>query len=109
MEANNYSVNDFFNYSNKGLLKSVLAILDSAIAAVESSDLSAEEKDMYISRIELIKLQPRYMYLYNYMQYENDEVQMKNEVRQFIIDAMSMGAQWCREGYKFDLDNLIIY
>ena len=109
LEANNYSVNDFFNYSNKGLLKSVLAILDSAIAAVESSDLSAEEKDMYISRIELIKLQPRYMYLYNYMQYENDEVQMKNEVRQFIIDAMSMGAQWCREGYKFDLDNLIIY
>lgn len=109
MEENNYSTNDFFNYSNKGLLKSALATLDSAIAAVDSSNLSAEEKDMYISRIELMKLQPRYMYLYNYMQYENDEVQMKNEVRQFIIDAMSMGAQWCREGCPFDLDNLVFY
>ncbi len=110
LEENNYAQGDIMlEYVDKGFLKAVLSNLDAAKAAVEGSDLSREEKDMYIRRIEIIKLQPRYMYLFNYMQYETDEVQMKIEIRQFIIDAMALGARWCREGYLFDLENLVIY
>ena len=90
-------------------LEKAIGLLDQAIGEVEASDLPREQKDTYIQRLEVIKLQPRYMYLYNYMQYETDETQMKIEVRQFIRDAMSHGAVWCREGCKFDLDNLIFY
>ncbi len=110
LEAINYVQGEGqMNYVSKGLLKSAIANLDAAIAAVESSDLSQAEKDMYIDRIELIKLQPRYMYLYNYMQYETDEVQMKIELRQFIQDALSHGAKWCKEGGLYDLENLVFY
>ena len=109
LEADNWSQSTGLKYASKPLLEKAISLLDQAIGEVEASDLPREQKDTYIQRLELAKLQPRYMYLYNYMQYETDETQMKIEVRQFIRDAMSHGAVWCREGCKFDLDNLIFY
>ena len=109
LEADNWSQSTGLKYASKPLLEKAIGLLDQAIGEVEASDLPREQKDTYIQRLELAKLQPRYMYLYNYMQYETDETQMKIEVRQFIRDAMSHGAVWCREGCKFDLDNLIFY
>lgn len=109
LEANNWTSSTGLNYVNKPLLEKAIGLLNQAIGEVEASDLPREQKDVYIQRLEVVKLQPRYMYLYNYMQYETDETQMKIEVRQFIEDAISYGAVWCREGYKFDLDNLIFY
>lgn len=109
LEADNWSQSTGLKYASKPLLEKAIGLLDQAIGKVEASDLSREQKDTYIQRLEVIKLQPRYMFLYNYMQYETDETQMKIEVRQFIRDAMSHGAVWCREGCKFDLDNLIFY
>ena len=109
LEADNWSQSIGLKYASKPLLEKAISLLDQAIGEVEASDLPQEQKDTYIQRLELAKLQPRYMYLYNYMQYETDETQMKIEVRQFIRDAMSHGAVWCREGCKFDLDNLIFY
>lgn len=109
LEADNWSQSTGLKYASKPLLEKAIGLLDQAIGEVEASDLPREQKDTYIQRLEVVKLQPRYMYLYNYMQYETDETQMKIEVRQFIQDAMSHGAVWCREGYKFDLDNLIFY
>ena len=109
LEANNWAQSIGLNYATKPLLEKAIGLLDQAIAEVENSDLPQEQKDVYIQRLEIVKLQPRYMYLYHYMQYETDETQMKIAVRQFIEDAMSYGAVWCRETYKFDLDNLIFY
>ncbi len=109
LEANEYTYSIGLSYADKGLLKSALATLEEAISAVENSDLSQEEKERYIRHLEIAGLQPRYMYLYNYMQYETDEIQMKIEVRQFIQDVMSYGGQWCAEGKYFDLENLIFY
>ena len=109
LEADNWNQGTGLKYASKPLLEKAIGLLDQAIGEVEASDLPREQKDTYIQRLEVIKLQPRYMYLYNYMQYETDETQMKIEVRQFIRDAMSYGAVWCREGCKFDLDNLIFY
>ncbi len=110
LENTNYAQGDNqLNYVSKGLLKTLLAKLDAAIEAVQASELTQAEKDMYTDRIEVIKLQPRYMYLYNYMQYETDEVQMKIETRQYIQDALSYGAKWCKEGGLFDLENLVFY
>ncbi|MBO5049007.1 MAG: DUF4838 domain-containing protein [Oscillospiraceae bacterium] len=109
LEANNWSQSTGLKYASKPLLEKAIGLLDQAIGEVEASDLPREQKDTYIQRLEVVKLQPRYMYLYNYMQYETDETQMKIELRQFIRDAMSHGAVWCREGCKFDLDHLIFY
>ena len=109
LAENNWSQSTGLKYASKPLLEKAIGLLDQAIRDVEDSDLPREQKDAYIQRLEVIKLQPRYMYLYNYMQYETDETQMKIEVRQFIQDAMSHGAVWCREGQKFDLENLIFY
>lgn len=109
LEENNWNQNAALNYTSKPLLEKALGLLNQAIADVEASNLLQEQKDAYIQRLEVVKLQPRYMYLYNYMQYETDETQMKIEVRQFIQDAMSHGAVWCREAYQFDLDHLIFY
>ncbi len=109
LAENGYRQSEAMSYVSKGLLQSALALLDEAIAEVEASELSREEKEQYTERLELIKLQPRYMYLLNYMQYETDEVQMKLEVRQFIQDAMAFGGQWCVESKLFDLENLIFY
>ena len=109
LAENNWSQSTGLKYASKPLLEKAIGLLDQAIRDVEDSDLPREQKDAYIQRLEVIKLQPRYMYLYNYMQYETDETKMKIEVRQFIQDAMSYGAVWCREGQKFDLENLIFY
>ena len=109
LEADNWSQSTGLKYASKPLLEKAIGLLDQAIGEVEASDLPREQKDTYIQRLEVVKLQPRYMYLYNYMQYETDETQMKIELRQFIRDAMSHGAVWCREGCKFDLDHLIFY
>ncbi|MBQ6831399.1 MAG: DUF4838 domain-containing protein [Oscillospiraceae bacterium] len=109
LEANGWSASVGLEYASKALLENAIGLLDQAVRDVEASKLSREQKDVYIQRLEVIKLQPRYMYLYHYMQYETDETQMKIEIRQFIRDAMSYGAVWCREGCKFDLDNLIFY
>ncbi len=109
LENSDYNATAGLEYANKGLLKSALAMLDHAISTVESSDLSQEEKDLYIDHLEIVKLQPRFMYLYNYMQYETDEVQMKIEVKKFIEDVLSHGGMWCYEGKQFDLENLVFY
>ena len=109
LAENNWRRSTGLKYASKPLLEKAIGLLDQAIRDVEDSDLPREQKDAYVQRLEVIKLQPRYMYLYNYMQYETDETQMKIEVRQFIQDAMSYGAVWCREGQKFDLENLIFY
>ncbi len=109
LEKNAFNASAGLEYANKGLLKSVLAMLDNAVSAVENSDLSAEQKAIYLEHLEIARLQPRFMYLYNYMQYETDEVQMKIEVRQFIEDVLSYGGMWCYEGKQFDLENLVFY
>ncbi len=109
MNANGYRVSELFNYTNKGMLQSIIANLDEAIAKIRESDLTDEEKEMYIRRVELVKMQPRYMYLHDYMRYETDEVQMKEDVEQFILDIMALGGKWCHEGNLFDLENLVIY
>ncbi len=109
LEENSYGSSVGLTYADKGLLQFALNTLDKAEAVVMASDLPQEQKDMYIRHLEITKLQPRYMYLYNYMQYETDEVQMKIEVRQFIEDAMSYGGRYCLEGKLFDLENLVFY
>ncbi len=109
LEDAEYYYSAGLTYADKGLLKFAIATLDEGVAAVEGSDLSQEQKDVYIRHLEIAKLQPRYMYLYNYMQYETDEVQMKIEVRKFIEDTLSYGGQWCLEGKRFDLENLVFY
>ena len=109
LEQGGWGQGALLNHADKAMLEKTIGVLDQAIVDVETSDLSQEQKAEYIQRLEVVKLQPRYMYLYNYMQYETDETQMKNEVRQFIQDAMSYGAVWCTDAKKFDLDNLIFY
>ena len=54
-----------------------------------------------------MKFQPRYMYLYNYMEYETDQVQMNIEAKRFILDVMSAGGMYWAENQLFDAENII--
>ena len=84
-------------YCGKGTLKSAIALLNRAEDAVNASDLTDSEKAEYVRRIEVVKFQPRYMYLYNYMEYETDQVQMNIEAKRFILDLMSAGGMYWAE------------
>ena len=88
-------------------MKSVMGLIDDAIFAVNASELPDAEKSLYTERLEMLKFQPRYMYLYNYMQYETDQVQMNIEAEQLISDIMSQGGVYWSEGNLFDLENVI--
>ncbi|HAC10914.1 MAG TPA: hypothetical protein DCE65_03535 [Clostridiales bacterium] len=94
-------------YCGKGTLKSAIALLNRAEDAVNASDLTDSEKAEYVRRIEVVKFQPRYMYLYNYMEYETDQVQMNIEAKRFILDAMSAGGMYWAENQLFDAENII--
>lgn len=107
LDQNNYAQATGLDYCGKGLLKSVMGLIDDAIFAVNASELPDTEKSLYTERLEMLKFQPRYMYLYNYMQYETDQVQMNIEAEQLISDIMSQGGVYWSEGNLFDLENVI--
>lgn len=74
---------------------------------MNESTLSESEKAEYVQRIEVVKFQPRYMYLYNYMEYETDQVQMNIEAKQFILEVLSAGGKYWAENQLFDAENII--
>ena len=47
------------------------------------------------------------MYLYNYMEYETDEVQMNIEAKKFILEVMSKGGVYWAENELFDAESII--
>ncbi len=107
LENNACNAQQALYYFDKGLLTSVISRLDKAISEIDASELSEADKKMYKERIELVKFQPRYMYLYNFMQYESDETAMKIYAKQLITEIMHAGGEWCIEGKRFDLENLV--
>ena len=107
LAENEYRESAALSFGNKGLLKSAIAILDEAIENVNSGDYSEKEKSEYIERLEIVKFQPRYMYLYNYMEYETDEVQMNIEAKKFILEVMAKGGVYWAENELFDAESII--
>lgn len=107
LAKNDYKSSIGLGYCGKGTLKTAIALLDKAEEAVNASALSDSEKAEYVRRIEIVKFQPRYMYLYNYMEYETDQVQMNIDAKQFILDVMSAGGVYWAENQLFDVENLI--
>jgi len=104
------SVNDYKEATalstwNKGFLKSAIALIDKAEAEIAASD--EKEKDSYVQRLEVLKFQPRYMYLYNYIEYETDQVQMNISAKKFITEVMSAGGVYWAEAALFDVENVI--
>ncbi len=94
-------------YATKGVLKTVFNTIDEARAAINDSDATAAEKESYLKHLDLFELQPRYMYLYHYMEFENDKVQMNVVAKEFIQDVLAVGGKYYAEGRLFDLENLI--
>jgi len=109
LKEKSYASSALTSYCTKGLLKSVMNSIDKAVADINASDaLTAEEKSAYTERLEILAFQPRYMYLYNYEQYENDTVQMNTEAKQLISDIIAKGGRYYGEGTRlFDLENVI--
>ncbi len=96
-------------YATKGLLNNVFTLIEEARAAIENSNVSAEQKAEYLSNLQIFEFQPRYMYLYHYMEFENNEIQRNIEVKKFIEDVLAYGGKYWGEGTgrMFDLENLI--
>lgn len=107
LAKNDYKPSLGLGYCGKGTLKSAISLLNQAEAAVNESTLSESEKAEYVQRIEVVKFQPRYMYLYNYMEYETDQVQMNIEAKQFILEVLSAGGKYWAENQLFDAENII--
>ncbi len=107
LSVNDYKETVALSFANKGFLKSMISLIDEAEEKINSSSLGAEEKSAYVRRLEVLKFQPRYMYLYDYMQYETDQVMMNIEAKQFILDVMSAGGVYWAEGKLFDAENII--
>ena len=107
LAANDYKESTALSFANKGFLKSMISLIDEAERKVEESTDSEENKSAYIQRLEVLKFQPRYMYLYDYMKYETDQVQMNIEAKEFILDVMSVGGVYWAEAKLFDAENVI--
>ena len=107
LAKNDYKPSFGLGYCGKGTLKSAISLLNQAEIAVNESALSESEKAEYVQRIEVAKFQPRYMYLYNYMEYETDQVQMNIEAKRFILEVLSAGGKYWAEGQLFDAENII--
>ncbi len=107
LAANDYKESTALSFANKGFLKSMISLIDEAEEKINESSLGADEKSAYIQRFEVLKFQPRYMYLYDYMKYETDQVMMNIEAKQFILDVMSAGGVYWAEGKEFDAESII--
>ncbi len=109
LEANNWNQAYGRTYATKGLLKSILSTIEEGRTAVNNSNISVEQKQIYLQRLQLLEFHPRYMYLFNYLEYENDEIQMNIEAKQLISEIMERGGTKFGEGdaLVFDLENII--
>ena len=105
LAKNGYRQSVGLAYCGKGTLKTALALLDSAENAAHA--VGKTDKDAFIQRLEVVKFQPRYMYLYNYSEYETDQIQMNIEAKKFILDVMSAGGVYWAENQLFDAENVI--
>lgn len=92
----------------KSVMQKCLALFDAAISATENSaTYTQQEKATYLSHVQIGKLMPRYMYLYNANAYGETDTDVTLMARSFILDAMSFGAIHWGEGQKLDLEQLI--
>lgn len=107
LAVNDYKESTALSFANKGFLKSMIALIDEAEEKVKQSADTEENKKAYVQRLEVLKFQPRYMYLYDYMKYEADQVMMNIEAKQFILDVMSAGGVYWAEARLFDAENII--
>ena len=107
LAVNDYKESTALSFANKGFLKSMIALIDEAEEKVKQSADTEENKKAYVQRLEVLKFQPRYMYLYDYMKYETDQVMMNIEAKQFILDVMSAGGVYWAEARLFDAENII--
>lgn len=107
LAANDYKEATALSFANKGFLKSMIALIDEAEEKVKQSADTEENKTAYVQRLEVLKFQPRYMYLYDYMKYEADQVMMNIEAKKFILDVMGAGGVYWAEAKLFDAENVI--
>ena len=107
LAVNDYKESTALSFANKGFLKSMISLIDEAEKKVDESSDSEDDKAAYVQRLEVLKFQPRYMYLYDYMRYESDQVQMYVEAKEFILDVMRAGGVYWAEGKLFDAENII--
>lgn len=103
LAKNGYRQSSGLDYCGKGVLKTAISLLNNAENAVAAS----ADDTTYVQRLEIVKFQPRYMYLYNYSEYETDQVQMYIDAKEFILEVMSAGGVYWAENQLFDAENVI--
>ena len=114
MESSGYTTKtedfvDNLSVFTKGVLRRGVTLFDDAIAAVKSStDISDEEKEIYVYRLKEAQLTPRYSYLINASNLGYNSAEVNIMAQQFISDALSFGATNFGENTrKFDLNEII--
>lgn len=103
-----YIVNNTALYT-KGLIKGAMQAAYRAIEETKANPaLSEEDKARFVDALEVFNFTPRYMYVYNYMSYEGDAVQMKVEEEKLISDILDKGGTNYGESATrcFNLENL---
>ena len=114
MESSGYTTKtedfvDNLSVFTKGVLRRGVTLFDDAIAAVKAStDISDEEKEIYVYRLKEAQLTPRYSYLINASNLGYNSAEVNIMAQQFISDALSFGATNFGENTrKFDLNEII--
>ena len=94
-----YNTLGFLNAENypKGLLESMMQLIEDEMERVENSDMSAVDKAERNRRLLEVYIMPQYMYLYNYENY-NDPTTKRDFAVDFFRNVDSLGISYYSEG-----------
>lgn len=94
----------------KGVLRKGVQLFDEAIAAVTVNvTLTAEEKSLYIYRLQEAQLSPRYMYLLNASNLGYTTTEVNVMAQEYITDVLAFGGCYFGESdqRRFNLDEIV--